>query len=132
MTTHQALHITPFMHVRDLDAALAFFVDVLGFRVVLRHGHYAYIAFGVAHIRVLASADAPIATRDTRRFSYYIDVHDVDALYRTLKPRLDSLPEGDVHGPADKPYGQRELLVVVPDGQILAFGHALAEHRSDD
>ena len=32
---HQTLQITPFMHVPDLNAALAFFVDVLGFRIVL-------------------------------------------------------------------------------------------------
>ncbi len=123
---HQALQITPFMHVPDLEAALAFFVDVLGFRVVLQHDNYAYIGFGTAHIRVLAAPDAPVATRETRRFSYYIDVRDVDALYRDLKPRLDKLPPDDIHGPADKPYGQRELLVVVPDGQILAFGQAIA------
>lgn len=123
---HQAFQITPFMHVPDLDAALAFFVDVLGFRVVFRQDNYAYIGFGVAHIRVLASPDAPVATRATRRFSYYIDVRDIDALYRELKPRLDTLPPEDVHGPADKPYGQRELLVVAPDGQILAFGQAIA------
>ncbi|HRG15476.1 MAG TPA: VOC family protein [Pseudomonadota bacterium] len=123
---HQALQITPFMHVPDLEAALAFFVDVLGFRVVLRHGNYAYIGFGDAHIRMLEDPDAAVATRATRRFSYYIDVRDVDVLHRDLKPKLDTLPPADVHGPADKPYGQRELLVVVPDGQILAFGQAIA------
>ena len=122
---HQAIQITPFMHIPDLDAALAFFVEVLHFRVVLRHDNYAYLGFGAAHVRILATPDAPIATRNTRRFSYYIDVHDVDALYRELKPMLDTLPPDDVHGPADKPYGQRELLVVVPDGQILAFGQAI-------
>ena len=62
-----------------------------------------------------------------RRFAYYIDVRDVDELYIELKPKLDGLPEGAVHGPADKPYGQRELLVLAPDGNLLAFGQAIKQ-----
>lgn len=95
MTT-RFLQITPFMHVPKLEQALAFFSDVLGFRVVVRIGDYAYI-----------------------------DVRNVDALYAELKPKLDTLPAGDVHGPADKSYGQRELLVLAPDGNLLAFGQAI-------
>jgi hypothetical protein len=30
-----------------------------------------------------------------------------------------------VHGPADKPYRQRELLVLAPDGNLIAFGQAM-------
>lgn len=26
---------------------------------------------------------------------------------------------------ADKPYGQRELLVLAPDGNLIAFGQAI-------
>jgi len=55
-----------------------------------------------------------------------VDVRDVDALYAELKPKLDTLPNGDVHGPADKAYGQRELLVLAPDGNLIAFGQAIA------
>jgi hypothetical protein len=51
-------------------------------------------------------------------------VRDLDALYAELKPKLDTLPPLDVHGPADKSYGQRELLVLAPDGNLLAFGQA--------
>jgi hypothetical protein len=31
----------------------------------------------------------------------------------------------DLHGPANKSYGQRELLVLAPDGNLLAFGQAI-------
>jgi hypothetical protein len=38
------IQITPFMHVRDLEAALAFVVGTLGFTVRLRMGgDYAYV-----------------------------------------------------------------------------------------
>jgi hypothetical protein len=35
-----------------------------------------------------------------------------------------------VHGPADKLYGQRELLILAPDGNLLAFGHAIDKRYS--
>jgi catechol 2,3-dioxygenase-like lactoylglutathione lyase family enzyme len=120
------LQITPFMHVTDLEKALAFFTDVLGFAVRARFGDdYAYLEREGVGIRVLESHGADGAPPGNRRFCYYVDVRDVDALYAELQPKLDALPKGDVHGPADKPYGQRELCVLAPDGNVLAFGHTI-------
>ena len=53
------------------------------------------------------------------------DMRDVDALYEELKPKLDTMPKGDVHGPADKPYHERELLILGPDGDLVCFGQRL-------
>jgi hypothetical protein len=36
------------------------------------------------------------------------------------------LPHGDVHGPVNKPYGQRELCILAPDGDLVVFGQAIA------
>lgn len=124
MTTN-FIQITPFMHVPELDLALAFFSGVLGFRVVLRMGDYAYIERDAIGIRLMQNQDEDGAPPGNRRFAYYIDVRDVDALYAELKPKLDTLPQRDVHGPANKSYGQRELLVLAPDGNLLAFGQAI-------
>lgn len=120
------IQITPFMHVADLERALAFFNDVLGFETRFRATDYAYVQRESAAIRILESHGAEGAPPGNRRFAYYVDVRDVDALYVELKPRLDALPAGDVHGPEDKPYGQRELLVLAPDGNLIAFGQAIA------
>jgi hypothetical protein len=38
---------------------------------------------------------------------------------------LHGLPAQDVHGPADKSYGQRELLILAPDGNLIVFGQAM-------
>ncbi|HEX8573603.1 MAG TPA: VOC family protein [Allosphingosinicella sp.] len=117
------LQITPFMHVRELAPAVAFLEEVLGFRTVLRMGDdYAYLDREGAGIRVLAYRDAHRFEGGRDRFAYYIDVRDVDSVYSELKGRLEALPAGDVHGPADKAYGQRELLVRAPDGQLVVFG----------
>jgi catechol 2,3-dioxygenase-like lactoylglutathione lyase family enzyme len=120
------LQITPFIHVPDLDAAIAYFEDLLGFRTLVKGGGYAYLHREEVGIRLLQNHGEDGAPPGNRRFAYYIDVRDVDALHAELKPKLDALPAGDVHGPADKPYGQRELLILAPDGNLLAFGQAIA------
>jgi catechol 2,3-dioxygenase-like lactoylglutathione lyase family enzyme len=120
------VQITPFMHVPDLETALAFFEDILGFATLFRMSDYAYVEREGAGIRILENRGADGAPPGHRRFAYYIDVRDVDALHQELKLKLDTLPDGDVHGPADKHYGQRELLVLAPDGNLIAFGQAIA------
>lgn len=128
--TPNFIQVTPFMIVDDLERALAFFVDLLDFEVQLRARDYAYVQRETAGFRIWEQTGKDAAPPGTRRFAYYIDVHDVDRLYAELKPKLDRLPAGDVHGPADKPYGQRELLLLAPDGNLLAFGHAFDKRDS--
>ena len=124
------IQVTPFMHVPDLEEALAFFHGILGFEIRFRIADYAYIQREGAGIRLMQNHGSDGAPPGNRRFAYYFDVRDVDAIHAELKPKLDTLPKGDVHGPADKHYGQRELLVVAPDGNLLAFGQAIANAAS--
>lgn len=122
------LQITPFMHVRDLAGAVEFLEQVLGFETILSMPGYAYLDREGAGLRVMERADATVFPPDCGRFAYYIDVRDVDHVHEALKAKLDALPEGHVHGPADKPYGQRELIVRAPDNQLLVFGAEIAGH----
>jgi catechol 2,3-dioxygenase-like lactoylglutathione lyase family enzyme len=119
------IRITPFMHVPDIEAALAFFNDVLGFKTYFRMNDYAYVQRETAAVRLLQNHGDDGAPPGNRRFAYYVDVNDVDALYAELKPKLDTLPPGDVHGPADKSYHQRELCILAPDGNLFVFGQAI-------
>jgi catechol 2,3-dioxygenase-like lactoylglutathione lyase family enzyme len=120
------IQVTPFMHVDDLDRALAFFTGILGFETRFRAADYAYVHRETAGFRILQQTGADGAPPGNRRFAYYIDVRDVDQLYAELKPKLDTLPKRDVYGPVDQSYGQRELLVLAPDGNLLAFGQAIS------
>ncbi len=119
------IQATAFMLVPNLDRAIEFMTDVLGFVVNVRMRDYAYVSREGVGLRMLEAGPGNPFQPGTRRFAYYFDCRDVDALYQELKPRLDQLPLGDVHGPADKPYDQRELLVLAPDGNLIAFGQAL-------
>ncbi|HEY1255984.1 MAG TPA: VOC family protein [Terracidiphilus sp.] len=123
--TPNFIQVTPFLIVEDLEKALAFFVGLLDFEVQLRASEYAYVQRESASFRIWEQSGENAPPPGTRRFAYYIDVHDVDRLYTELKPKLDLLPSGDVHGPADKSYGQRELILLAPDGNLLVFGHAI-------
>jgi catechol 2,3-dioxygenase-like lactoylglutathione lyase family enzyme len=123
------LQITPFMHVRlsDFERTIAFFRDLLGFKVWIHAADYAYVQRGPAGMRIWGrrNDDPEAPPHGIRNFRYYIDVKDVEAIYQELKPKLDALPPGDVHGPADKAYGQRELLIRTPDGDLLCFGQEI-------
>jgi len=121
------IHVTPFMHVDNLDRALTFFTDIRGFETPFRVADYAYVQRETVGFRILQQTGDDGAPPGNRRFAYYIDVRDVDQLYAELKPKLDKLPKGDVYGPVDQSYGQRELLVLAPDGNLLAFGQAIVK-----
>lgn len=126
------IQTTPFMHVplAEFEGAVSFFRDLLGFTEVLHARDYAYLEREGCGIRIWGREDARIP-RGSRNFRYYYDVRDVDALYTELKPKLDKLPPRDVHGPADKWYGQRELLILAPDGDLVCFGQAIRRRPED-
>jgi catechol 2,3-dioxygenase-like lactoylglutathione lyase family enzyme len=113
------------MHVVDMEKALTFFNDILGFETLLRQENYAYIQRETVGFRIIEQCGTDGAPPGNRRFAYYIDVRDLDRLYAELKPKLDTLPKGDVYGPVNQNYGQRELLVLAPDGNLLAFGQGI-------
>ena len=113
------------MHVVNMEKALTFFNDILGFETLLRQEDYAYLHRETVGFRIIEHCGTDGAPPGNRRFAYYIDVHDVDRLYAELKPKLDTLPKGDVYGPVNQNYGQRELLVLAPDGNLLAFGQGI-------
>lgn len=127
------IQITPFIHVQDIAEALHFFNDILGFETQFHTGNYAYVHREGAGIRLIADEEpeeAPLAQSSpvgNRRFAYYVDVRDVDRLFAELKPRLDTLPAGYVHGPLNQLNGQREFTVTAPDGNLIVFGETIRE-----
>jgi catechol 2,3-dioxygenase-like lactoylglutathione lyase family enzyme len=124
MEKGNVIRITPFIHVPDIDAALSFFND-LGFVTYFRTGTYAYVQRECAGVRLLQNQGDDGAPAGNRRFAYFVDVEDIEALYQELKPKFDAMPQGAVHGPADKEYGQREVCVLAPDGNLLVFGQSI-------
>jgi catechol 2,3-dioxygenase-like lactoylglutathione lyase family enzyme len=121
--------VTPFLTVPDMEAALGFFSGVLSFETRYREANYAYIERENVAFRLLEDGEPP---KGDRRYAYYIDVDDVDRLYSELKPKLDTLPPGDVTGPVNQEYGQREFMVVAPDGDLIVFGQGIRRPASQE
>jgi catechol 2,3-dioxygenase-like lactoylglutathione lyase family enzyme len=119
------VHVTPFLLVPEMDAALDFFTRVLGFIVPFQVANYAYLTLDTAGLRLLAERTATPAAREHARTTVYIDVRDVDALYAELQPQLATLPADDVLMPVNQDWGMRELSVRMPDGNWLTFGQAV-------
>jgi len=47
------IQVTPFMHVKDIGKALAFFNDILGFKTLFRQENYAYLHRETVGFRIL-------------------------------------------------------------------------------
>ena len=58
MSDGNIIQVTPFMHVPDIEAALAFMTQVLGFGVDPREAGYAYVSREGAGLRMLGRAPA--------------------------------------------------------------------------
>ena len=114
--------ITPFMHVADFNGALRFLTETLGFTAIINDGGYAYLEREGAGLRLLQHGDAGELGTPHRGFAYYIDVKSVETVLEQIGERLAALPQGDVAGPRDQPYGQRELMIRAPDGNLIVFG----------
>jgi catechol 2,3-dioxygenase-like lactoylglutathione lyase family enzyme len=112
--------VTPFLRVPDIEQAVSFFCDALGFELGFRGGEYAFVRRDNVAFRLIE--DEPLPARGNGRYMSYVDVEDVDGLYAELKPKLDLLPPGTVCPPTDQTYGQREFTVIGPDGDMIAFG----------
>ena len=117
----QMYQITPFVPCTVLDRQIGFYRDVLGFKA----DNYAFLRRDAVALR-LVEVDAGVDLGlPERQGSFYIDVHDVDALYAELEPQLQTLPEQRVRAPFDQGYGQREFHVLDEDCTLILFGTAI-------
>jgi catechol 2,3-dioxygenase-like lactoylglutathione lyase family enzyme len=117
--------ITPFVHVPDLQEALAFFCDLLGFELRYRESNYAYVELAGCGLRMLEEPARRLTADGKARVAVYVDVSDIDALHDELGPALASLPPERLELLMNKPWHQREFQVRMPDGDWLTFGMAV-------
>ena len=121
------LQVTPFLHVPDVDEAIRFFTELLGFEVQFRATDYAYVHRETVGFRIMKRSEEDMGPMPPERngYTYYIDIRSMDALLKELRPKLARLPAKDVHGPVDQVWNQRELMIRTPDRMLLVFGQAI-------
>src|SRR5579871_4901924 len=125
LTEAKLTAITPQFLVLDLQAACAFYVEKLGFRVAFTYGgFYAGVARDGITIHLKLS-DGPDPSRQAKQrddhLDVYITVDDVAALYAEYQSRGVRFAQ-----PLEtKPWGMREFVVWDNSGYILHFGQAV-------
>ena len=107
--------LIPIFHVKDVEAAVRYYTDVLGFVEAFRYGTYAGLRLGECELHVTDPGEPrQIAGAGTA----YVICDDVDGYFGSVKgagARLKSEPQ-------DRIYGMRDFAVFDPDGNQLTFG----------
>lgn len=122
-SARQLIQVSPFLGVAQLDRAIAFYGDTLGFECFVANGGYAYLERERVALRLLELDDGALNPPGCSHA--YIDVRDVGAEYARIAAALALLPPGRHGEPKDQPYGQREFWVRDPDGNLLTFGQGI-------
>ena len=104
------------LRVSDLDIALKYYTEILGFTQDFRFKNYAGITSGHARLH-LAGGENP-NQRPVGGGTVYIFCDDVDAYYAEIKKKGAVVRDE----PKDYPYGMRDFIALDPDGNHLAFG----------
>lgn len=112
MKTNPAI---PVFHVADLDAAVRFYGQMLGFTECFRMGTYAGLKLGDCEIHLTLPGDFQ---RPVGGGTAYIICDEVDAYFARLKA-AGVKPKSE---PDDRRYGLRDFVIHDPDGNQLSFG----------
>jgi catechol 2,3-dioxygenase-like lactoylglutathione lyase family enzyme len=111
--------ITPRLPVSDVEQALAFYVDKLGFNLGWKWGSPLTHANACRDCIAVDLIAAPAQRCGTAMA--YIKIRGVDAYFAELKGR--NLELSDL---GDRQYGMRDFEVIDPFGNRLAFGEPAA------
>ena len=110
------------LFVEDVEAAKAFYVDVLGTQVVFADEGSAVVKLSNLMINLLRVDNAPTLVEPAEvggpaagaRALYTIRVDDADAAYEELTGRGATF----LNGPVDRPWGRRTAAFADPAGNV--------------
>ncbi|ESQ76651.1 glyoxalase superfamily protein [Asticcacaulis sp. AC402] len=116
----RTLSISPVFHVSDLDQALKFYRDGLGFDEEFRFDTYVGLRLGEIGLHLAENRDNG---RPLGGGTVYVVCDAVDAYYAqiTAKGIIAIQP------PMDQLYRMRDFILRDTDGNQISFGHDLGE-----
>jgi uncharacterized glyoxalase superfamily protein PhnB len=116
-TPTRFLSVSPLIPARDVEAAIAFYAQALGFELRYRDAEpaqFAVIGCDGAQLNLFASQDQHLADWTSLR----IVVDGIDALYARCEEAGCVHPNGLL---GSRPWGTREFSIVDPSGVCVAF-----------
>ena len=111
---HELNHVM--IRVRDLEASIRFYGEMLGLRRIPRPAFDfpgAWFALGQQELHLIGDPSLPAAARRHHHFALRID--DAGAARRELEKR----GWADLRGPQRRPDGAMQLFVTDPDGYVI-------------
>jgi uncharacterized glyoxalase superfamily protein PhnB len=115
--TAEFLGVIPELTVPDVDASLAYYRDVLDFRIEGRHlGESGEVVFGSV-LRGRTNIYMSRRNQPAARIYCWICVHEVDELCATFMAKGARVTEE----PSDKPWGYRQFTMEDINGHSLTF-----------
>lgn len=117
----KALISTTVIHVTNLDNAIKYYTDTLGFHIDFTFGDYAGLVYHQVAIHLNGPGNHGIKKLPGNAH-VCIDCDEVDDYYHQILKNgaLISVPV------ADRVYGVRDFAVDDPDGNTLVFGKGIA------
>jgi len=103
--------------VANVDSALRYYKDVLGFSEDFRFGDYAGVKFGDAYIHLCGHS---VHKRPVGGGTIYLFCDEVDSYFAEITKK-GAVVKSE---PRDYDYGMRDFMTIDPDGNHLAFGCA--------
>jgi catechol 2,3-dioxygenase-like lactoylglutathione lyase family enzyme len=120
MKRKRVTRVFPVFAVRDLDEALRFYREKLGFTVAWTWGEPATRA-GVALDDVEIQLESSGFADPSGTSVVYCHMRGVDAYHADCRARGAPVERA----PADRPWGMRDFRVVDPSGNRIGFGEPL-------
>jgi uncharacterized glyoxalase superfamily protein PhnB len=113
--------VSPIFQVTNLERAIAFYTQVMGFELGW--------TWGSPPDRASLCRDAVEITLEVERVPrtshVYLQVEGVDAYFAQVAGAGATV----IHPLADRAYGMRDARVTDPDGNYIAFGEAIPDAR---
>lgn len=114
---------SPILQVRDLEASLSFYCDILGFTQTFIYGEPSYYA-GVSRDESCLHLNQIEENKDRQgKGSVYFFCDEVDGYYEAI-----SSAGAEITSPLGTyPYGMRDFQIKDPDGNLLCFGQTIED-----
>ena len=119
---HELKKLTPNLVVSSIEKSLAFYRDVLGFKVTITvpdAAPYVFVAVQSGGVEVFLNSTESVPEKVTfgSSISLYIEVASIKDLHDTLRARVA------IAIPLEKKfYGMTEFAIYDPDGYMIIFG----------
>lgn len=110
--------------VADIEVAVTFYRDILGFSEDFRYDNYAGVFLGEFQLHLCAHK---VWKRPIGGGAVVIIAEEVDDYCKTIRERGAPI----LLEPTDEPYGLRDFVTRDPDGNVLTFSAPLADTEEE-